>query len=70
MKRLPLFLLYTLLSIPAVAQQTDSIQLDAISKLNWLAGQWKGEGFAEYLSIVKIPSLFIFIHLQKSSVNR
>ena len=48
MKRLPLFLLYTLLSIPAVAQQPDSIQRDAISKLNWLAGQWKGEGFAEY----------------------
>lgn len=48
MKRLSLFLLFTLLSIPAVAQQPDSIQREAISKLNWLAGQWKGEGFAEY----------------------
>jgi hypothetical protein len=48
MKRLSLFLLFTLLSIPTAAQQPDSIQREAISQLNWLAGQWKGEGFAEY----------------------
>jgi hypothetical protein len=48
MRKILLLLLFTVLSIPALAQQPDSIQRDAIKKLSWVIGQWKGESWAEY----------------------
>jgi hypothetical protein len=48
LKKTILILLFAASSIPALAQQPESVQRDAIKKLGWLVGQWKGESWAEY----------------------
>ena len=48
MKRINLLLWVVALSVPLSAQNPTSAQLDAMKKLDFLVGQWKGEGWISF----------------------
>jgi hypothetical protein len=51
MKKITLFLLLLLmLSVPVSAQNPVSPQLQEMKKLDFLIGEWKGEGWTEYVA--------------------
>ena len=48
MKKMRVVMLLSLLCTPVMAQAPNSVALDQMKKLSFLAGQWKGEGWVEY----------------------
>jgi hypothetical protein len=49
MKKVTLLLLLLVLSVPVLAQNPPTPQLQEMKKLEFLVGEWRGEGWTEYV---------------------
>ena len=48
MKKLRVVMLLSLLCTPLMAQAPNAVAVEQMTKLSFLIGQWKGEGWVQY----------------------